>query len=60
MISEGGLTAALPQTGLQLAVRAIPLAGLSLLVLPLPWTLPRLMALQATMPIAVLEGASGL
>ena len=44
------------QTGLQLAVRAIPLAGLSLFILPLPWTLPRLMALQATLPIAVLEG----
>ena len=46
------------QTGLQLAVRAIPLAGLSLLILPLPFTLPRLMALQATLPIAVLEGAA--
>ena len=42
---------------LQLAVRAVPLAGLSLLIVPLPWTLPRLMALQATLPIAVLEGA---
>ena len=46
------------QVGLQLAVRAIPLAGASLLILPLPWTLPRLMSLQATLPVAVLEGAS--
>lgn len=51
-----GPMGACAQVALQLAVRAIPLAGLSLLILPLPWTLPRLMALQATLPIAVLEG----
>lgn len=39
-----------------LALRVIPLSGLSLLLLPLPWTLPRLMALSATTPLAVLEG----
>lgn len=41
----------------QLAARVIPLSGLSLLVLPLPWTLPRLMSLSATTSLAVINGA---
>lgn len=40
----------------QLAARVIPLSGLSLLVLPLPWTLPRLMSLSATTSLAVING----
>ena len=35
---------------------AIPLQGLSLLVLPLPWTLPRLLSVQLAVPIAITEG----
>ncbi|KAK9812283.1 hypothetical protein WJX73_009984 [Symbiochloris irregularis] len=42
-----------------LAARVIPLSGLSLLVLPLPWTLPRLMALSATSSQAILQGSPG-
>ena len=41
---------------LLLAVRVIPLSGLCLLLLPLFWTLPRLMSLSATTSLAVLEG----
>ncbi len=33
-----------------------PPQGLSLLVFPAFWTVPRLMRLQATLPSAVLEG----
>jgi hypothetical protein len=44
-------------TELAVAVRAIPLQGLSLLVLPLPWTLPRLVDLLLAPPAASLGGA---
>lgn len=44
---------------LAVAVRAIPLQGLCLAVLPLPWALPRLLDLQAAGAVAALEGAPG-
>ena len=39
------------------AVRVLPLQALSLLLLPLPWTLPRLLSLQLASPASVVEGA---
>ena len=39
-----------------MAVRSIPLQGLSLFLLPLPWTLPRLINLQLAAPIALFQG----
>ncbi|KAG1673260.1 hypothetical protein FOA52_002540 [Chlamydomonas sp. UWO 241] len=41
---------------LQFNARALPLQALSLLVLPLFWTLPRLLAIQLAVPIAISEG----
>ncbi len=40
-------------------VKALPLQALSLLVLPLPFTLPMLLAIQLSVPSAVAEGLSG-
>lgn len=40
-----------------LAARLMALQALSLLLVPLFWTLPRILDLQATLPAAVLEGA---
>jgi len=40
-------------------LRALPLQALSLLVAPLPWTVPRLLAIQLAVPIAILEGQVG-
>ena len=37
-------------------VRALPLQALSLLVIPMPWTLPRLFAIQLAVPCAIAEG----
>lgn len=50
---------ALPIGGvaLFLAARLMALQALSLLVVPLYWTLPRILDLQATLPAAVVEGA---
>jgi hypothetical protein len=39
-------------------VRALPLQALSLLVLPLPYTLPMLLAIQLAVPCAIAEGKS--
>ncbi len=39
-----------------LPVQVLPLQLASLLLLTLPWTLPRLLDLQAANPVAVLEG----
>jgi hypothetical protein len=39
-----------------LPVQVLPLQVASLLLLTLPWTLPRLLDLQAANPVAVLEG----
>ena len=39
-----------------MSVRVLPLQALSLLLLPLPWTLPRLFALLVANPVAVVEG----
>ncbi|GLC36210.1 hypothetical protein PLESTB_001368200 [Pleodorina starrii] len=44
---------------LQFNLRALPLQGLCLLVLPAIWALPRLMRIQLALPAAVLEGHSG-
>lgn len=44
---------------LLVAVRAVPLQALSLLVLPLPWTLPRLLDLQVAPVVAAVEGRGG-
>ncbi|GAX80848.1 hypothetical protein CEUSTIGMA_g8283.t1 [Chlamydomonas eustigma] len=41
-------------------VRALPLQALSLLVLPLPYTLPMLLAIQLAVPCAIAEGHSGM
>lgn len=38
-------------------LRALPLQGLSLLVVPVLWTVPRLLAIQLAVPASVLEGA---
>mmetsp|Transcript_8676 Transcript_8676/g.21688 ORF Transcript_8676/g.21688 Transcript_8676/m.21688 type:complete len:571 (+) Transcript_8676:724-2436(+) len=40
-------------------LRALPLQGLSLLVLPVFWTVPRLLAIQLAVPVAIMEGRSG-
>ena len=40
-----------------MSVRVLPLQALSLLMLPLPWTLPRLFGLLLADPVAVVEGA---
>lgn len=40
-------------------VQVLPLQVASLLLLTLPWTLPRLLDLQAANPVAVLEGQEG-
>ncbi len=42
-----------------LPVQVLPLQLASLLLLTLPWTLPRLLDLQAANPVAVLEGKQG-
>lgn len=42
---------------LLVAVRVLPLQCLSLVVVTLPWTLPRLLALQLANPASVIEGA---
>lgn len=39
-----------------LSVQVLPLQLASLLLLTLPWTLPRLLDLQAANPVAVLDG----
>ena len=44
------------QLDLVVAVRVLPLQAFSLLLLPLPWTLPRLFALLVANPVAVVEG----
>ncbi|KAK9827295.1 hypothetical protein WJX81_001582 [Elliptochloris bilobata] len=44
------------QLDLVVAVRVLPLQALSLLLLPLPWTLPRLFGLLLANPVAVVEG----
>jgi hypothetical protein len=44
------------QVDLLVAVQALPLQALSLLVLPLPWSLPRLLKLQLAAPISLFEG----
>ncbi|EIE20138.1 hypothetical protein COCSUDRAFT_57865 [Coccomyxa subellipsoidea C-169] len=44
---------------LLVAVRVLPLQCLSLLLLPLPWTLPRILALQLANPASVVEGWEG-
>lgn len=41
-----------------LAARLMALQAASLLVIPLYWTLPRILDLQATLPAAIMEGAS--
>ncbi len=41
---------------LLVAVRVLPLQCLSLLLLPLPYTLPRILALQLANPASVVEG----
>jgi hypothetical protein len=41
---------------LLVTVQMVPLQGLSLLVMPLFWTLPRMLDLQLALPVAVLEG----
>ena len=41
---------------LLVAVRVLPLQCLSLVVVTLPWTLPRLLALQLANPASVIEG----
>ena len=46
-------------TEVAVAARAVPLQALSLLVLPLPFTLPRLVDLLLTPPSVSLGGASG-
>ncbi len=38
------------------AVQVLPLQVASLLLLTLPWTLPRLLDLQAANPVSVLDG----
>lgn len=43
----------------RVALRVIPLQLASWLVLPLPWTLPRMVVLQMAQPLAVVEGAGG-
>lgn len=45
---------------LLVAVRVLPLQCLSLLLLPLPFTLPRILALQLANPASVVEGAPAL
>ena len=42
---------------LLVAVRVLPLQALSLIVITLPWTLPRLIALQLATPASIIEGA---
>jgi uncharacterized membrane protein YqjE len=37
-------------------LRALPLQGLSLLVVPVFWTVPRLLAIQIAVPAAIVEG----
>jgi len=44
---------------LLVALRAVPLQALSLLVFPLPWTLPRLLDLQVAPVVAAVEGLGG-
>ena len=54
-----GLVLSIPsilQVDLLVAVQALPLQALSLLVLPLPWSLPRLLKLQLAAPISLFEG----
>jgi len=47
------------QVDLLVAVQALPLQALSLLVLPLPWSLPKLLKLQLAAPISLFEGDEG-
>lgn len=42
---------------MRVALRVIPLQLASWLVVPLPWTLPRMVVLQMAQPLAVVEGA---
>ena len=44
---------------LLVAARAVPLQALSLPLLPLPWTLPRLLDLQVAPVVAAVEGRGG-
>ena len=44
------------QVDLLVALQALPLQGLCLLVLPLPWAFPRLLNLQFASPLALFEG----
>ncbi len=44
------------QVDLLVAMQALPLQGLCLLVLPLPWAFPRLLNLQFANPLALFEG----
>ena len=44
---------------LLVALRAVPLQAMSLLLLPLPWTLPRLLDLQVAPVVAAVEGEGG-
>lgn len=39
-----------------MALRVIPLQLASWLIVPLPWTLPRMVVLQMAQPLAVVEG----
>jgi hypothetical protein len=41
-------------------LRALPLQALAFLVLPLPWVVPRLLAIQLAVPAAAMEGAAQL
>ena len=58
-VLDRGMPAAHPwrrQLDLVVSVRVLPLQALSLFLLPLPWTLPRLFALLVSNPVAVVEG----
>ena len=44
------------QVDILVALQALPLQGLCLLVLPLPWAFPRLLNLQFANPLALFEG----
>ncbi|EFJ43781.1 hypothetical protein VOLCADRAFT_96154 [Volvox carteri f. nagariensis] len=69
LTTAGSLLGVLPEAGrafrrvwlvdLQFNMRALPLQGLCLLVLPAVWALPRLMRIQLALPAAVLEGQAG-
>lgn len=46
------------QVDLLVAVRAIPLQGLSLFLIPVPWTLPRILNLQLASPVSLFDGTT--